>query len=85
MSATSVKLLLAAAQMLGSTTELARRLEIGEKLLAVYMADVRELPDSLLLRVVDIVLADRLPFGAGAPAQPLTGEVQQRKELGSRD
>jgi hypothetical protein len=85
MSATGVKLLLAAAELLGSTTELARRLEIGEKLLAVYMADVRELPDSLLLRVVDIVLADRLPFGARVAAQPLAEEVQQLKELGSRD
>lgn len=58
MSATSVKLLQAAAEVVGSTRALAWRLGISEALLSRFMADRRELPDVLLLRAVDIVLAD---------------------------
>ena len=60
MSATSAKLLQAAADVLGSNAALAARLGIEEWLLCSYLSDRRELPDALLLRAVDIVLADRL-------------------------
>ena len=59
MSATTVKVLQAAAEIAGSTAALARRLGVGEELLAAYLADRRRLPDLLLLRAVDIILADR--------------------------
>jgi hypothetical protein len=58
-STTSVKLLKAAAEVAGGTRALAAQLGIGEKLLAIFMADQRELPDPLLLRAVDVILADR--------------------------
>lgn len=59
MSATTVKLLQAAAEIAGGESQLAERLGIGEPLLAKFLADQRELPDTLLLRAVDIILADR--------------------------
>ena len=59
MSATTVKVLQAAAEIAGSTAALARRLGVGEEFLAAYLADRRRLPDLLLLRAVDIILADR--------------------------
>ncbi len=59
MSATSVRLLQAAAEIAGGNRALALRLGIGERLLAKFMADSHELPDPLLLRAVDIILADR--------------------------
>lgn len=59
MSATSVKLLQAAAEVLGGNEALAERLGVEGWLLATYLADRRELPDALLLRAVDIVIADR--------------------------
>jgi hypothetical protein len=58
-SATTVKLLRAAAEIAGGDKALADRLAIGETLLARYMADERELPDLLLLRTVDIIVEDR--------------------------
>jgi hypothetical protein len=59
MSATTVKLLQTAAEIAGGTAVLARRLGIGEAVLLTYLADRRRLPDALLLRAVDIILADR--------------------------
>ena len=59
MSATSVKLLKAAAEVAGGNGLLAAQLGVSEKLLVIFMADQRELPDPLLLRAVDIILADR--------------------------
>jgi hypothetical protein len=61
MSATSAQLLHAAAEIVGGARVLALRLAVDEILLAAYMADRRVLPDALLLRAVDIVLADRRP------------------------
>jgi hypothetical protein len=49
----------AAAEIAGSKAALAGRLGVGEELLAAYLADRRRLPDLLLLRAVDIILADR--------------------------
>ena len=59
LSATTVQLLRAAADIVGGNEALARHLGIGEKLLPLFMTDSRELPDALLLRAVDIILADR--------------------------
>jgi DNA-binding transcriptional regulator YdaS (Cro superfamily) len=58
MSATSVKLLQAAAEIVGGTRALARRLGISEALLSRFMSNRRELPDALLLRAVDVILED---------------------------
>jgi hypothetical protein len=58
-SATTVKLLQTASEIVGGDEALANRLGISGTLLAKFMADSPELPDSLLLRTVDIVLADR--------------------------
>ena len=58
MSATTVKLLQAASEIVGGDQALASRLGISERLLFRFMADRRELPDHLLLRAVDIVFAD---------------------------
>lgn len=71
MSATSVKLLQAAAEIVGSNSALAGRLGVDERLLASYLADRRELPDALLLCAVDIVLADRR---ASLPQVPVVTE-----------
>jgi len=73
MSTTTVRLLKAAAEIVGGDKALAERLGIDEALLSPFMADSRELPDALLLRTVDIILADRqskLPL-AGQPAAQL--------------
>ena len=56
MSLTTVKLLQAAADILGGEDALARRLNIGEILMRAYMEERRPLPDFLLLRAVDVVL-----------------------------
>jgi DNA-binding transcriptional regulator YdaS (Cro superfamily) len=58
-SATTVKLLRAAAEIVGGDKPLAYWLGVSEALLARYMADERELPDPLLLRAVDVILEDR--------------------------
>jgi hypothetical protein len=57
--ATSVKLLQAAAAIVGGYDALAARLGIGEKLLQKLATDTAELPDVLVLRTVDIILAER--------------------------
>jgi hypothetical protein len=59
MSATSVKLLKAASEIAGGHKVLAYRLGIAESLLSLFMDNSYELPDPLLLRAVDIILADR--------------------------
>jgi hypothetical protein len=65
-------MLQAASEIAGSDEALAERLGIGHFALAMYMEDRRELPDSLLLRVVDIILEDRQSRRAvtGQPASP---------------
>ena len=59
MSATTIKLLQTASEIVGGDAALANRLGISERLLARFMADRIELPDQLLLLAVDIVVADR--------------------------
>jgi hypothetical protein len=88
MSATTAQLLQAAAEVVGGNAELARRLGIGEKLLSRFLSDSRELPDGLLLRAVDIILADRqarLPASRAARPNPLSseGEILQNRARGS--
>lgn len=61
MSATTVRLLRAASEIVGGDRALAERLEIGEMLLSKFMDDSQVLPDWLLLRTVDIILTDRQP------------------------
>lgn len=59
MSDTTVRLLRAAAEIAGGHKALAECLDVSESLLAKFMADSVELPDPLVLRAVDIILADR--------------------------
>ena len=61
-SATTVKLLRAASEIAGGDKALAEHLDISETLLAKFLEDSVELPDRLLLRAVDIILADRQPL-----------------------
>lgn len=73
MSTTSVKILQTASEIVGGNEALAERLGIGLRALGMFMQNRRHLPDALLLRVVDIILDDRLsqhaPPGQAA-AQP---------------
>jgi DNA-binding transcriptional regulator YdaS (Cro superfamily) len=69
MSTTGAKLLRAASEIVGGRSALADRLGIGEAVLSRFMDGSRELPDPLLLRAVDIILAERLP-PPDAPAAP---------------
>ena len=70
MSVTTVRLLKAASQIVGGDEALAERLGVDGATLSSFMTDRRELPDPLLLRTVDIILADRQsqPPLAGQPA-----------------
>lgn len=79
MSATSVNILQAAAEILGSSEALAERLGIGMFALTLYMEDRRHFPDSLLLQVVDIILEDR-QARLGLGPQPATPGPQQALE-----
>jgi len=78
-SATSVNILQAAAEILGSSEALAERLGIGMFALTLYMEDRRHFPDSLLLQVVDIILEDR-QARLGLGPQPATPGPQQALE-----
>ena len=76
MSVTSAKLLQAAAEIVGGNRALAERLGVSHSLLMKFIANIVELPDPLLLRAVDIILADRRaePSLDPQPAlQPLRG------------
>jgi hypothetical protein len=56
MTSNTVRLLQAAADVVGGEKALARELGISEKLLSRFMTDFVSLPDPLFLRAVDIVL-----------------------------
>lgn len=60
MSATTVKLLRAAAEIVGGEEALAERLGVGKRLFEKFARGLVQLPDPLLLRAVDIILAARL-------------------------
>ena len=70
MSHATVKLLRAAAEILGSEEALARHLAIGPVLLRAYLEERRPLPDYLMLRAVDIVLEQMKPTRAAPAATP---------------
>jgi hypothetical protein len=79
-SATTVKLLQAALEIVGSEKALADHLGIGEKLLAMFLDDRRGLPDALLLRAVDIILADRhARLGLSPHGSLALGELQNER------
>jgi hypothetical protein len=59
MSASSVKMLKTASEILGGDSALARHLGVSQTILCLYLADTRPLPDALLLRAVDVILEDR--------------------------
>jgi hypothetical protein len=82
MSATSVKLLQTAAEIVGSTRVLAWRLGISEALLSRFMADRRELPDKLFLLAVDIVLEDK-PSVPRVVAQSANHPTSMREVAGT--
>jgi hypothetical protein len=78
MTSNTVRLLRAAADVVGGEKALARELGISEKLLSRFMADFISLPDPLFLRVVDIIL-DRQQSELGlrlmSPAQSPEGSA----------
>ena len=59
-----MKLLKAAAEVIGGEDALAERLGITPSQLKMLLADQFSLPDPLLLRAVDIILEDRHARGA---------------------
>ena len=59
MSTTAVKLLRAASEIVGGEDALAERLGVGKTLFSKFARGVVELPDGLLLRAMDIILAER--------------------------
>ena len=66
------------AQM-GGLQSMARELGISEALLARFLQDSRPLPDRLLLRAVDLILADRQsrPLPTPPPVlRPSEGELR---------
>lgn len=79
MSATTVQLLQAASEIVGGNRALALELGISESLLRRFLGDSREVPDGLLLRAVDIILADRLARLPGMPE----AEHGRRRDLSS--
>lgn len=68
MNHATVKLLRAAAEILGSEEALAQHFDIGMLLLRAYLEERRPLPDYLLLRAVDIVLDQMKPVRPVPPA-----------------
>ena len=59
MSATTLRLLEAAREIVGGSKALAECLGIAQARLSRFTDGSRPLPDALLLRTVDIILADR--------------------------
>jgi hypothetical protein len=74
MSEATVRLLQAAAGIMGGVEALARHLDIGELLMRAYLEGRRPLPDFLLLRAVDVVLEHvRQPASNQGAAQARSG------------
>jgi len=72
-SATNVRLLQAAAEVVGGEEALAQRLGVTHARLAMFLTNRIPLPDSLLLVAVDIILDDRRARG-GLPMSELHDE-----------
>src|SRR4051812_39117856 len=68
MSMSTVKLLQAAAEIVGGEDALAERLGITQARMAMLLADRVSLPDRLLLLAVDIILEDRQARGGVPPS-----------------
>ena len=80
MSEATVRLLQAAAEILGGEAALAKHLNIGELLMRAYMEERRPLPDFLLLRAVDVVLESiNRPPAKPAAAQAADDAVPELK------
>jgi hypothetical protein len=74
--ATAVRLLQAAAEILGGEEQLAEHLGITESLLGRLMLGRYSVPDPLLLRAVDILLAHReSPIAAAARTPEFAGNT----------
>ena len=67
MSESTVTLLQAASRACGGNRALADRLGIDEGLLIQYLADTRPLPDALLLKAIDLIMASRQTTPRGDP------------------
>jgi hypothetical protein len=80
MGTSTVRLLQAASERAGGAKALAERLGITESTLAYFMADASPLPDPLLLRVVDIVLAEGL---SPSPLVKLPGKSENNWDDGA--
>ena len=63
-----MKLLQAAAEIVGGEDALAERLGITQARMAMLLADRVSLPDRLLLLAVDIILEDRQARGTAPPS-----------------
>ena len=81
MSASSVRLLEVAAEILGGEAKLARYLNIGETLLRAFMEDRRPLPDLLLLRAVDVVLENMQRPTGKVPEVPAVSPPKKSQAL----
>lgn len=68
MSATTVKLLASAAEIVGGDEALAGRLGVTPGRLGMFLAERVALPDRLLLVAVDIILEDRQARGVTPPS-----------------
>jgi len=80
MSQTPVKLLQAAANILGGEEALARHLDIGEVLMRAYLEERRPLPDFLLLRAVDVVLEHNKSHSAGRYPPAISHQFRFRSQ-----
>ena len=70
----TVRLLEAAAEIVGGEAALAKHLHIGEALLRAYLEARQPLPDFLLLRTVDLVLDD---INRPQPVSPRSAQAVQ--------
>ena len=82
MSSATVRLLEAAAEVLGGPDRLAQHLNITDFLLQAYLEDRRPLPDLLLLRAVDLVL-NNLERRVPADPHAVDSEPQRLPDLKS--
>lgn len=70
---TGLRLLQAACELVGGEDQLAKRLNMSRLLLKKYMAGRGKLPESLLLRTVDLLLEEREARFPHVPREPADG------------
>ena len=75
MSTTTVVLLRAASEIVGGEDALAERLGVGKTLFSKFARGLVELPDALLLRAVDIILADRVSVAPAVKGNGASHEI----------